>query len=158
MATTNVLQVLRDHHQQISGLFELVRNSPDLSEKLTLFQELKDELEVHALVEEKIFYPAVATFDEVAELLDRVFDTHDEISDWIEDIDQMEVEAIEGEQFDTTIDEFDDAIDELRVLYARHVDQNEKELYPEVTELLDEDDLIALANQVNEVRGLGLAA
>lgn len=160
---TNALQILKDHHQQISGLFEMIRNSRDLNEKLTLFQELKDELDLHSVMEEKVLYPVLSTYDEVSDMLDRAYDVHDEISDLVEEIDQMEVGAVEGDideggTYDTTIDEFDDAIDELQGLFIQHCDQNENELYPEVNELLDDDDLVAIGNSMNELRSLGLAA
>lgn len=155
---TNALQVLKQSHQQISGLFELVQNSPDLSEKLTLFQQIKEELDLYSLVEQKIFYPALSQFDEVSDLIDQSYDEHDEIADLVEEIDQMEVEAIEGDHFDTTMDEFDDAITELRDMYGRHIEREERELYPEIAQLLSDDDLLAIGNEMNEIRSLGMAA
>ena len=155
---TNALQVLKETHQRISGLFDLVQGSPDLNEKLTLFQEIKEELDLYAMLEQKIFYPALSRFDEVSEMIDRCYDEHDEVSDLVEEIDQMEVDAVEGDNFDTAIDEFDDAIAELRDMYSRHIDREERELYPQIAQLLSEDDLTAIANEMNEIRSLGMAA
>jgi hemerythrin superfamily protein len=165
-STTDALQVLKESHQQLSGLFELFRNSPDLNEKLTLFQELKDELGLYGILEQKVLYPQICDFDDLTDILDTSFDEHDEMNDLADEIDQMEVEAVEGDEdeggaYDSTPDasaEFDDAVDELRSVFLRHVEREERELFPQISELLSEDDLVSLGNQMNELRSLGMAA
>ena len=136
----------------------MVRDSKDLKEKLTLFQQIKEELDLYSMIEQKFFYPALSSFDEVSDMIDQSYDEHDSISDLVEEIDLMEVEAIEGDNFDTSIDEFDDMVEELRAMMLNHIEREERELFPEIAQLLDEDDLVAIGNQMTEVRGLGMAA
>lgn len=154
----NALDIIRDHHQQIAGLFELILGSEDLNEKLTLFQQLKDEMELHTQMEERVFFPALAEFDEVADDLEREFDCHDEMVDFIEEIEQMEADSIGGNTFDSAIDQFDDAFDELRLTFQRHMEEEERSLLPAADDLLSDQKLRELGVELEQMRRPDIAA
>ncbi|MDQ6733443.1 MAG: hemerythrin domain-containing protein [Nitrospirota bacterium] len=56
---TNVVELLRKDHEKVKMLFREFESTEDAEEKLNIVQRAISELEVHALAEEKIFYPAV---------------------------------------------------------------------------------------------------
>jgi hypothetical protein len=54
----NAIELLRNDHQKVKDLFEKFENTEDKAEKKRIVQTALTELEVHAAVEEEIFYPA----------------------------------------------------------------------------------------------------
>jgi iron-sulfur cluster repair protein YtfE (RIC family) len=156
--TGTALEVLKDHHQQILGLFELVLQSKDLNEKLIIFQQLRDEMELHTQMEERVFFPALSHDEDIAEALDREFDSHDEMADFIEEIEQMEAESMGGSTFDSALDEFDDAFDELKTAFERHVEDEEKNLFPAADDILSDRDLRELGYELEQMRRPAQAA
>ena len=57
----NAFQLLKEDHQKVSGIFQQLEPTTERAEKTRteLFAQLKQELDVHAQIEETIFYPAI---------------------------------------------------------------------------------------------------
>ncbi len=55
----NAIELLKDDHNKVRRLFQKVKASGSDSEKKDLFKQIKEELDVHTHIEEKIFYPTV---------------------------------------------------------------------------------------------------
>ena len=155
------LEMLKDDHARIKGLFDLLRQSDDADERRTLFQSVKDELEAHTQLEEKIAYPRFAEFDELADFIDEFYDEHQEMKDILDEIDEVEAEA-EGldaeessgeepvalEREDLNVkelyEEMDSALEELIELVNVHIDEEENQLFPKIREIMSEDELMQL--------------
>jgi hemerythrin superfamily protein len=56
--TMNAFQLLKNDHKIVSALFDEIESRSGKS-KTQLFTRLKSELDLHAHIEEKIFYPAL---------------------------------------------------------------------------------------------------
>jgi hemerythrin superfamily protein len=149
--TMNAVGLLKEDHQRISGLFELFEKSRKIGERLTLFQQIRDEVDLHSMLEERVFYPALSKFDALTAVIDQFYDQHDEMGDIIEEIDQMEPE-------EENYDELNDAVHELTELFQQHTELEERELYERAGEFLNQDTLVELADRMNELRGLSKAA
>jgi hemerythrin superfamily protein len=52
----NAIDLLKEDHKVVSALFEKVRSTPDGSHR-AIFKKIKAELDTHAHIEEKVFYP-----------------------------------------------------------------------------------------------------
>jgi len=52
----NALELLRTDHRTVESLFEKVKSNEDGNNAAT-FKKIKEELDVHAHIEEQIFYP-----------------------------------------------------------------------------------------------------
>jgi hemerythrin superfamily protein len=154
------LAMLKEDHARIKGLFDLLRQSDDPDERRTLFQSVKDELEAHAQLEEKIAYPRFAEFDDLIEFVDEFYDEHQEMKDIMDEIDDVEAEAegfgdnetgedaapSEREEIDVRelYEEIDSALEELMELVNGHMDEEENQLFPKVKEFMSEDELLRL--------------
>src|SRR5689334_15007929 len=57
----NAFQLLKEDHQKVSGIFQQLEPTTERAEKTRseLFAKLKEELDIHAKIEETIFYPAI---------------------------------------------------------------------------------------------------
>jgi hemerythrin superfamily protein len=71
----DALELLKQDHQKVKKLLTSATAAKDKTEQKRLFREIKTELEVHARIEETIFYPAV---QEHEELKDMVFESIEE--------------------------------------------------------------------------------
>ena len=144
----DAIQILKDFHRELSGLFELILITENPGEKQSIFQKVKEELDLYSLIEQHTLYPALSDGNELVKLIDRSYDEHDDMSDRAEEINQME----------NATQEFDSAVQDLADVFDRHVENEECDLFPKVATLLNGDDLILLGNEINELRGLGMAA
>lgn len=61
----NALQLLRDDHDAVKDLFKQFENTDDKAEQERIAKRAIMELEVHADIEEEIFYPALRKQDDV---------------------------------------------------------------------------------------------
>ena len=57
----NAFQLLKEDHQKVSGIFQQLEPTTERAEKTRteLFAKLKEELDIHAKIEESIFYPSI---------------------------------------------------------------------------------------------------
>jgi iron-sulfur cluster repair protein YtfE (RIC family) len=151
-ARMDALQLLADDHKRISGLFDLLQRTQKMDEKRTLFREIKEELELHLFMEEKILFPALASFDKMARHLDKAYDEVDEISDILEEIDEMEFDPA------TELKTFADATEELRTVFSEHDENTVHDFFPVIHKFLDVNTLNTLGSEIKAIRSLGMAA
>src|ERR1043165_13684 len=53
----NAIELLKADHDKVDKLFQKVKASQETEEKAELFTQIKAELDVHAHIEEAVFYP-----------------------------------------------------------------------------------------------------
>ena len=51
----NALEVLKQDHQKVKGLFQEVKQATDQTKRKDLFDQIDTELEIHAHIEESSF-------------------------------------------------------------------------------------------------------
>ena len=137
----NALEMLKDDHRKVDQLFEQMNNLEDYSEKTELFQKIKDELQLHASLEESHFYPLFAEKPGFEDLVEDSLDDHQEVKSLLE-----EISAIDDE------DEFDERIDELMESVQYHVEQEENEFFPRVEAIMSKEELDQMGSEIDELR------
>lgn len=55
---TDAIALLKDDHRTVEGLFEKFQNASGTDRKWQIAQQICNELKIHAMIEEEIFYPA----------------------------------------------------------------------------------------------------
>ena len=55
----NAVQLIKQDHKKVANLFDKLQKTKGHEAKRRIAEQVMEELEVHALVEEDIFYPAV---------------------------------------------------------------------------------------------------
>lgn len=65
--STDAIQMLKDDHRNVEALFEQFLEEED-GKKQHVAQQIFHELEVHSTLEEELFYPALQTHSDPAEL------------------------------------------------------------------------------------------
>ena len=82
---TDAIMLLRADHDEVKGLFDEFENSDDGDKKKRIAEQICNELKIHALIEEEIFYPAFRGVLE-DDMLDEAVVEHDGAKLLINDI------------------------------------------------------------------------
>ena len=149
----NAITLIKKDHEHVNGLFAryndggvltgLVRrmtgNGASERQKRTTRENICRELDVHARMEEELFYPAVrATGDaDLARQLDEAFKEHAEVKRQV---------AYLREHPDA--EDADERVSKLQGDVQHHVREEENEMLPRVEELIPERELTALGRRM----------
>jgi iron-sulfur cluster repair protein YtfE (RIC family) len=140
-------QLLRKDHDTVRELFqafELAHAQDDTARMLELATTVCAELDVHAEIEEQIFYPAVRDQggDDVADTIAEAFEEHHVAKVLIGEIRDLE----------PTDEAFAAKVTVLRESVEHHADEEETELFPQVRELFEKVALLGLGRRMEERR------
>jgi hemerythrin superfamily protein len=145
----DLFQLIRHDHQKAKRLFErLAETAGGTQSRPRLFAELKHELELHAEVEEKYFYPALRGHDEAKDLIQEALEEHGDVKEALVALDHGDNES----------DGWADRLDELREDVEHHVEEEEGEIFPLAQKLLDPTQLSTIADEIERAKALDRAA
>jgi iron-sulfur cluster repair protein YtfE (RIC family) len=140
----NVIELLKEDHRRVEKLFQKVEATEE-SEHMKLFEQIKEELEIHAHVEEVVFYPKLKEEGdkELQDITLEGIEEHHQAKIFLREISNL---ADESEKFEP----------KLKVLMEdieHHVQEEEGEMFPMVEEQFDKATLEELGKQVEEEKG-----
>jgi hemerythrin-like domain-containing protein len=141
MATRNAIDLLKADHANVKNLFEQWENA-ETDQRARVAETVFAELEVHADLEEHLFYPAFrqrADKEEI-DLLDEALKEHKEAKQTIAKLKALG--ADEDEKFETLFDDLVDAV-------SHHVEEEETEMLPRAERKLG-DQLERLAIEMQQ--------
>src|SRR3954452_3468534 len=116
----SALDLLEQDHREVAGYFEQYEDEG--ADKNAIALKICLALEVHARIEEEIFYPAAREAIEQRNLIDEALVEHASAKQLIADIEAMEAD-----------DELHDAkVKVLAEQIRHHIEEEENELFPQV--------------------------
>ena len=119
-ASSSALDLLEQDHREVEGYFEQYEEEGADKDAITL--KICLALEVHARIEEEIFYPAAREVIEEPDLIDEGLVEHGSAKQLIADIEAMEAG-----------DELHDAkVKVLAEQIRHHIEEEENQLFPQV--------------------------
>lgn len=137
----NALELLKADHEVVAALFaEVEKTSED--KHPAIFQKIKAELDVHAHIEEKVFYPKLKA-DGDKELVDIVLEgieEHRQVKMFLRELDSL---ADDSEKFEPKLTVLIEDVE-------HHVEEEEKEMFPLVKSQFDEAILEELGVEMEE--------
>jgi hypothetical protein len=116
----DAIAILRADHTLVSGLFAEYEKTRSVPRKKALVAQICTELNVHAQVEEEIFYPAVKAALRDKELVPEATVEHATLKDLIS---QVEGREPDGEMFDAKITVLSEYV-------KHHVKEEQNEMFP----------------------------
>jgi hemerythrin superfamily protein len=119
-------QILRQDHKKVEGLFNKFQQAKGVDAKRRFATQAMNELEVHAQIEEEIFYPAVKKAIEESDLVEEAKQEHQEAKSLISQLKKMKG------QNNGAGDEFEEKFAELVEAIQHHVEEEEGEMFPKV--------------------------
>lgn len=139
----NAIELLEYDHRHVKELFAHCEAAPG-PDRGRILRSIADELRMHSMVEEEIFYPAVReTNDEtLQELVNESLDEHRSVAELLEDLEGMPADD----------DEFPERIAMLQGDVEQHVEEEETEMFPRLRKIWDEAYLARLGQGMWELK------
>jgi hemerythrin superfamily protein len=128
----DALKLLTRDHREVEQLFKRFEQAKDEDKKGALAARICRLLQVHAQIEEELFYPAARDRIEDEDLVEEALVEHQAAKDLIEKIQRAQAG---GQSFDAQVKDLQEQV-------QHHVQEEERELFPEARESgLDLDEL-----------------
>ena len=129
----DAITLLKQDHEKVSGIFSQLDETTERGVKTReeLFTKLKQELDVHAHIEETIFYPVLKQETETREITLEGFEEHHVIKTLLR---ELEANDVGSERWTA----------KLKVLMENvelHVEEEEGEMFKSAREVLSKDRL-----------------
>src|SRR5215510_7798691 len=123
----DAIVMLTADHRQVCALFQQYADTPDPYLKQIIAEHVFAELTLHMLLEETVFYPAVAeqADAEGKQLVDVALQDHQEIKALVETLQEIDDDAA-----------FETRFQELRVQVEQHIEEEEARMFPEAAQVL----------------------
>ena len=133
-STTKVIdaiELLEKDHDVVENYFTEVTQGVSSERAKTLFQNIYHELTIHAIIEEQIFYPALAGTRKFENLLKDAFSEHAVVKQQMGDIAQLEPAS----------DEWNKMMAKVWKELQHHIKDEEEKLFPKVRQNMSEKEL-----------------
>ena len=133
----NAFELLKADHEKVNGLFDELEAATGKA-KLSVFNQIKSELELHTHIEETIFYPALEKPEETHDLTLEAYEEHKMVKTLLAEL--------SGSR--TADDEWQARAKVLRENVEHHVDEEENELFDKADDALSDEEIEALGQQM----------
>src|ERR1044071_9357509 len=133
----DAFELLKADHKTVSGLFDELEAASGKA-KVSVFAQIKTELELHTHIEETIFYPA----------LEKPEKTHDLILEAYEEHKMVKTLLAKLSRARTANDEWQAQAKVLRENVEHHVDEEENELFDKAAEAFSDEEIEALGQRM----------
>ena len=140
----NAFTLLKADHKKVAGILEKIDSTTERGVKTReeLFTQLKTELDVHARVEETIFYPELEKADE----------THDITLEALEEHRLVKQLLAELETMDKGDEQWTARFSVLKENVEHHVEEEEGEMFPKARKVLSNEQAEILGTQMEEAK------
>ena len=119
-ANPDAIALLKDDHKRVSALFDEYEKSRSTTKKQALVARICQELTIHAMIEEEIFYPAVRAALKDRELVPEALVEHATLKEFIA---KVEGRTPDGDMFDAHIQVMGEYV-------KHHVKEEQNEMFP----------------------------
>ena len=139
----NALEVLKQDHQKVKGLFQEARQGTDRNKRKELFDKIDTQLEIHTHIEETVFYPAMETHEELKDLVAEALEEHQEAKMLLDELEEL---GADNHDFSSKLQQLMEAVE-------HHVEEEEGEMFPKIREVFDQDELEQLGQELESAKG-----
>ena len=138
----NAFTLLKEDHEKVSGIFAKLEETTERAEKTRteLFAQLKQELEIHAHIEETIFYPE----------LKREAETREITLEGVEEHKDIKAALAELGTTDVTSELFAVRVKVLKELVEHPVEEEEGEMFKKAREVFPAERLEEVGVRMEE--------
>ena len=140
----NAFSLLKADHEKVAGMLETIEGTTERAVKGRdeLFARLKEELDLHAKIEEEIFYPALEEAEETRDITLEAYEEHRIV--------KLLLAELEAEAKDT--EEWTAKFTVLKENIEHHVEEEEGEMFKKARQALSEEDIENLGNRLQEAK------
>jgi hemerythrin-like domain-containing protein len=136
----DALDLLKQDHDRIKPLLSELKETTDRAEKTRgeLFSRIKEELTVHEIIEEEIFYPRLKEHPKAKEIVLEGYEEHDVVSRLMGELDGM----------DATDEAFGPKAKVMAENIEHHIEEEEGEMFRQARQVFEADELDALGERM----------
>ncbi|HEV2827216.1 MAG TPA: hemerythrin domain-containing protein [Pyrinomonadaceae bacterium] len=140
----NAFALLKADHKKVAGILEKLDSTTERGVKTReeLFAQLKSELDVHARIEETIFYPALEEAKETRDITLEAFEEHRLVKQLLAELEEMSKDQEEWTAKFTV----------LKENVEHHVEDEEGEMFPKARKVLSEQQAEELGTRLEEAK------
>ncbi len=135
----NAIELLKDDHDKVDKLFQKVKATEE-GEHQELFEKIKEELDAHAHIEEKIFYPRLKEEDELEDITLEGIEEHHQAKMFLRELASLTDDS----------GKFEPKLKVLMEDIEHHVMEEEGEMFPKVEKIIGKAELEELGKQMEE--------
>lgn len=137
----NALELLKEDHDRVASLFEKIKANED-GDNTDIFEQIKAELDVHAHIEEAIFYPRLLEDgdEELKDIVKEGIEEHRQVKMFLRELDSL---ADDSEKFKPKIKVLMEDVE-------HHVQEEEGEMFQMVRNQFDESLLREMGAELEE--------
>jgi hemerythrin superfamily protein len=137
-------QILMKDHRKVEDLFEQIEQTEDRArgDRQQLFQKLREELELHTEVEERLLYPEMKKHPGTRGFADEALEEHAEVKRLLKEIGEL---STDDERWPDMIEELDHAV-------QHHVREEEEQMFPAARREISESRASELGRQIEEMK------
>ncbi len=136
--------LLKADHEKVAGILDAIDSTTEraLKGREELFARLKEELDIHARIEEEIFYPAIEEEKETREITLEAYEEHRLVKQLLSEL--------EAEPKDT--EEWTAKFTVLKENIEHHVEEEEGEMFKKARTVLSKDEAEILGERLQEAK------
>lgn len=146
----DAFKLLKSDHEKVAGILEKIEGTTEraLKTREALFTQLKTELDVHAAIEEKIFYPVLEKAEESRDITLEAFEEHRLVKQLLT---ELEAEAKDDETWTAKFTVLKEQIE-------HHVEEEEGEMFKKARKVLSQEEIEELGSRMEKAKGEQKAA
>jgi hemerythrin-like domain-containing protein len=146
----NAFTLLKNDHKKVAGILEKLEETTEraLKTREDLFAQLKNELDIHANIEETIFYPVLKKAEESRDITLEAFEEHRIVKQLLAELEQS---SKDDEQWTAKFTVLKENIE-------HHVEEEEGEMFTKARKVLSEEEIETLGTRMEKAKGEQKAA
>lgn len=140
----DAFKLLKQDHEKVSGIFEKLEPTTENGVKTReeLFTRLKTELDIHARIEEEIFYPAIKEAQETHDITLEAFEEHRVVKRLL-----AELEAMPKDD-----ERWGAKLKVLKENVEHHVEEEEDEMFKSARKVLSQQQVDELGERMEAAK------
>ncbi|MCM3903540.1 MAG: hemerythrin domain-containing protein [Pyrinomonadaceae bacterium] len=141
----NAFELLKSDHEKVAGIMEKIEGTTEraLKTREELFTQLKTELDMHAQMEETIFYPILEKAKESRDITLEAFEEHRLVKQLLS---ELAAEAKDDEKWTAKFTVLKENVE-------HHVEEEEGELFTKARKVLSKEEIEELGTRMAEAKG-----
>ena len=140
----NAFTLLKNDHEKVAGILEKIDETTEraIKSREELFAQLKNELDVHARIEEEILYPALEEYEETRPISLEAYEEHALVKQLLE---ELAAAPKDDEQWTAKFTVLKENVE-------HHVEEEEGEMFQKARKVLSEEEIEELGDRLQAAK------
>jgi len=134
----DIYNLIKKDHQEVASFFRRLKAAEGFCETSEqLFAQLREELELHAHAEERVWYPALREAEGTQELVEEALDAHELVQEFL---DELAASRMDDEAWNEKLEVLDEHVED-------HIEEEEGDIFDVARQLFSVEQAAELAQR-----------